>query len=159
MFSTDDMSNFQPQKPLPEFHPNSMLPPPPQQEASVGVLPRSSSQPHVNHQLHLPSSTSSVQHRDYIPGLADPNRHKPDELKPNGSSLSDRQSTGSGDSTKRSQKHPATFQCSLCPKRFTRAYNLRSHLRTHTDDRPFVCSICGKTFARQLSILSSKCFG
>jgi hypothetical protein len=47
------------------------------------------------------------------------------------------------------QKHPATFQCSLCPKRFTRAYNLRSHLRTHTDERPFVCSVCGKAFARQ----------
>ncbi|KAI1659797.1 hypothetical protein F4813DRAFT_387289 [Daldinia decipiens] len=51
--------------------------------------------------------------------------------------------------TKRIQKHPATFQCTLCPKRFTRAYNLRSHLRTHTDERPFVCTVCGKAFARQ----------
>ncbi|KAF2741612.1 hypothetical protein M011DRAFT_390391, partial [Sporormia fimetaria CBS 119925] len=50
---------------------------------------------------------------------------------------------------KRSSKSPATFQCTLCPKRFTRAYNLRSHLRTHTDERPFVCSVCGKAFARQ----------
>ncbi|EAT87393.2 hypothetical protein SNOG_05002 [Parastagonospora nodorum SN15] len=54
-----------------------------------------------------------------------------------------------GSNPKRTQKHPATFQCSLCPKRFTRAYNLRSHLRTHTDERPFVCSVCGKAFARQ----------
>ena len=51
--------------------------------------------------------------------------------------------------SKRIQKHPATFQCTLCPKRFTRAYNLRSHLRTHTDERPFVCTVCGKAFARQ----------
>lgn len=51
--------------------------------------------------------------------------------------------------TQRTMKHPATFQCTLCPKRFTRAYNLRSHLRTHTDERPFVCSVCGKGFARQ----------
>ncbi|KAG6030716.1 hypothetical protein E4U41_007778 [Claviceps citrina] len=56
------------------------------------------------------------------------------------------QETGSA---KRIQKHPATFQCTLCPKRFTRAYNLRSHLRTHTDERPFVCTVCGKAFARQ----------
>lgn len=49
---------------------------------------------------------------------------------------------------KRFRRHPATVQCDLCPKRFTRAYNLRSHLRTHTDE-PFVCTVCGKAFARQ----------
>ncbi|KAI9773790.1 MAG: DNA-binding transcription factor [Geoglossum simile] len=78
------------------------------------------------------SSTSSVPNRDYILDLADPQRP--------GSGATD---------SKRVQKHPATFQCSLCPKRFTRAYNLRSHLRTHTDERPFVCTVCGKAFARQ----------
>lgn len=59
------------------------------------------------------------------------------------------QGEGGGGGAKRVQKHPATFQCTLCPKRFTRAYNLRSHLRTHTDERPFVCTVCGKAFARQ----------
>jgi transcription factor CRZ1 len=78
-------------------------------------------------------STSSIPTRDYILDLADPSR-------PNASS---------SPASTRIQKHPATFQCSLCPKRFTRAYNLRSHLRTHTDERPFVCTVCGKAFARQ----------
>ncbi|KAL4930661.1 putative C2H2 transcription factor Crz1 [Aspergillus undulatus] len=77
-------------------------------------------------------STSSIDSRNYILGLADPQRP--------GSNVTD---------SKRVQKHPATFQCHLCPKRFTRAYNLRSHLRTHTDERPFVCTVCGKAFARQ----------
>ncbi|KAL2828721.1 hypothetical protein BDW59DRAFT_159516 [Aspergillus cavernicola] len=77
-------------------------------------------------------STSSIDSRNYILGLADPQRP--------GSNITD---------SKRVQKHPATFQCHLCPKRFTRAYNLRSHLRTHTDERPFVCTVCGKAFARQ----------
>ncbi|KAF2127353.1 hypothetical protein P153DRAFT_296149 [Dothidotthia symphoricarpi CBS 119687] len=79
------------------------------------------------------SSTSSVPNRDYILDLADPSRPAPLD----------------GSNPKRTQKHPATFQCTLCPKRFTRAYNLRSHLRTHTDERPFVCTHCGKAFARQ----------
>ncbi|KAL9605016.1 MAG: hypothetical protein Q9219_000204 [cf. Caloplaca sp. 3 TL-2023] len=78
------------------------------------------------------SSTSSIPNRDYILELADPTRPS---------------ATGGKDN--RVQKHPATFQCTLCPKRFTRAYNLRSHLRTHTDERPFVCTVCGKAFARQ----------
>jgi len=79
------------------------------------------------------SSTSSMPNRDYILDLADPTRPAPAD----------------GSNPKRTQKHPATFHCNLCTKRFTRAYNLRSHLRTHTDERPFVCSVCGKAFARQ----------
>jgi len=99
--------------------------------------PRSLS-PHDRSDANSPSrrrqSTSSLPNRDYILGLADP----------------DYQATNAENSDrKRVQKHPATFQCTLCPKRFTRAYNLRSHLRTHTDERPFVCTVCGKAFARQ----------
>lgn len=80
-------------------------------------------------------STSMLPNRDYILGLADPEHQ----------SIA---GTEAG-STKRVQRHPATFQCTLCPKKFTRAYNLRSHLRTHTDERPFICTVCGKAFARQ----------
>ncbi|KAF2223270.1 hypothetical protein BDZ85DRAFT_198062 [Elsinoe ampelina] len=78
------------------------------------------------------SNSAASDSRQYLIDLADP----------------DRATAGPGGDQKR-QKHPATFQCHLCPKRFTRAYNLRSHLRTHTDERPFVCTVCGKAFARQ----------
>lgn len=79
------------------------------------------------------SSSNASDHRDYILDLADPKR-----------------TASNGAKGPRQQKHRATFECTLCPKRFTRAYNLRSHLRTHTDERPFVCTVCGKAFARQL---------
>lgn len=78
------------------------------------------------------SSSNASDQRDYILNLAEPER-----------------TPSNGAKEGRVQKHPATFQCTLCPKRFTRAYNLRSHLRTHTDERPFVCTVCGKAFARQ----------
>lgn len=89
-----------------------------------------------NHRRRQSTSAlpTNLNPRDYILGLAD----------------SDHQPAAGAEVIKgRSQKHPATFQCTLCPKRFTRAYNLRSHLRTHTDERPFVCTVCGKAFARQ----------
>ncbi|EMC97639.1 hypothetical protein BAUCODRAFT_130739 [Baudoinia panamericana UAMH 10762] len=78
------------------------------------------------------SSSHTSDQRDYILGLAEPER-----------------TPSTGADRTRGQRHPATFQCTLCPKKFTRAYNLRSHLRTHTDERPFVCTVCGKAFARQ----------
>jgi len=100
----------------------------PRSDASRSLSPHSDASSNRRRQ-----STSAVPNNVIALRLADP----------------DFQASQDSGSTKRAQKHPATFQCTLCPKRFTRAYNLRSHLRTHTDERPFVCTVCGKAFARQ----------
>jgi len=113
----------------------SSSPGPRSRESSPGVQSgRISKDTNKDRDRDRRASTSSIHNRDYILDLADPTR-------PNAS-------PNAGGSS-RVQKHPATFQCNLCPKKFTRAYNLRSHLRTHTDERPFVCTVCGKAFARQ----------
>ena len=40
------------------------------------------------------------------------------------------------------------WECNLCNKRFTRGFQLRNHVRSHTGERPFACSECGKAFTR-----------
>jgi hypothetical protein len=48
------------------------------------------------------------------------------------------------------KKPPATFQCKLCPKRYTRASTLNTHqLREHGKERPFTCRTCKKGFVRK----------
>ncbi|MCH0629909.1 C2H2-type zinc finger protein [Kocuria palustris] len=44
-----------------------------------------------------------------------------------------------------------TYTCTYreCGKKFTRRYNVRSHIQTHLCDRPFACTYCTKKFVRQ----------
>ncbi|KAF9422303.1 hypothetical protein BGZ76_003794 [Entomortierella beljakovae] len=53
-----------------------------------------------------------------------------------------------GSSKKRTT--PAKHKCPQCDKYFTRPFNLKSHQRTHTQERPFVCSFthCARAFSR-----------
>lgn len=46
-------------------------------------------------------------------------------------------------------RNPGPFPCQHCASVFKIASRLRSHMRTHTDEKPWVCSICHKAFSRQ----------
>ncbi|KAH8586238.1 hypothetical protein B0O99DRAFT_644911 [Bisporella sp. PMI_857] len=46
-------------------------------------------------------------------------------------------------------KNPATFQCHICPKKYTANHNLKSHIRTHAGIKGFMCSVCGHSFTRR----------
>lgn len=45
-----------------------------------------------------------------------------------------------------------SFECPLCPKKFTRTFSLRQHLRAHTNERPYACTICGQRFTRLMHL-------
>ncbi|KAF8520422.1 hypothetical protein BU17DRAFT_75660 [Hysterangium stoloniferum] len=51
------------------------------------------------------------------------------------------------------RRNEATFRCPVpgCGSTFTRRFNLKGHLRSHTSERPFACDWpgCDKAFARQ----------
>ncbi|KAI5460435.1 hypothetical protein BGZ63DRAFT_404903 [Mariannaea sp. PMI_226] len=48
-----------------------------------------------------------------------------------------------------SQRLPKPFACDLCSIRYTRAYELRRHLRAvHADERSLVCTVCGSVFTQ-----------
>ncbi|KAJ2787715.1 hypothetical protein GGI15_000486 [Coemansia interrupta] len=40
------------------------------------------------------------------------------------------------------------YPCDICDSRFSRNHDLKRHKKIHTGARPFVCQFCGSTFAR-----------
>lgn len=41
------------------------------------------------------------------------------------------------------------FKCPICPKSFTRNYDLTRHRSSHQDERQHVCQCCGRSFNRR----------
>jgi hypothetical protein len=49
------------------------------------------------------------------------------------------------------QSQPQTIRCPHedCPKTFSRLYNLKAHLRSHSPARPYPCPMCPRSFSRK----------
>ncbi|KAI8899292.1 hypothetical protein BC833DRAFT_586307 [Globomyces pollinis-pini] len=49
---------------------------------------------------------------------------------------------------KHQQQQEGKHNCHLCDRSFARVYNLKSHIKTHANQRPFECPECHQRFAR-----------
>jgi len=74
--------------------------------------------------------------------------------------ISNQNSSSNDTSSKQSSngrviKYPKIYECKFpgCNKAFTKAHNLRSHERSHMNDRPYSCKYCDKSFVRQYDLL------
>ncbi|KDN52826.1 A designed zinc finger protein bound To Dna, partial [Tilletiaria anomala UBC 951] len=48
----------------------------------------------------------------------------------------------------RSHSQVKPFQCLSCSRAFSRKHDLERHSRTHTGDKPYICEACGSGFPR-----------
>jgi uncharacterized Zn-finger protein len=48
----------------------------------------------------------------------------------------------------RSHSPARPYQCPMCPRSFSRKHDLQRHIRVHTGVKPYQCPCCHKAFAR-----------
>jgi uncharacterized Zn-finger protein len=137
-----------PQAHMPHAHPHPHLPPPastsqpptsppsPALPSAAGPAPGDQSTPGGPGANHYPSSTS-------VPRLPPILQVEKQQVTTSATQLASA-------SRRRNEAH---FVCPVpgCGSTFTRRFNLRGHLRSHTEERPYVCEWpgCKKGFARQ----------
>jgi uncharacterized Zn-finger protein len=63
----------------------------------------------------------------------------------------------SRDAHERDHIHPRRFSCDICSKTYTQSGSLKAHLKTHEYTNEYVCLKCEQTFRYQTNFFSHVC--
>jgi KRAB domain-containing zinc finger protein len=47
----------------------------------------------------------------------------------------------------RTHTNDKPYKCDVCDKVFSQNHHLQRHIRTHNGDKPYKCDVCGKVFS------------
>ncbi|KIM45241.1 hypothetical protein M413DRAFT_441925 [Hebeloma cylindrosporum] len=115
-------------------------------QAQQQLLPSTPSSPSTEHTPILPSAGAGANHYPSSAGVP----RLPPILQVEKQQVTTSATQLASASRRRNEAH---FVCPVpgCGSTFTRRFNLRGHLRSHTEERPYVCEWpgCKKGFARQ----------